>query len=107
MEEFIAVILERIEQIWFVKITLSKSSPKSTELRNIYVRRVDLKGVVHLSFTYHYNNKDIVKNYKLEDAIEQIHQYLGKDFLVGTLLTTEQDVVLQFNKKRKTRIQYR
>ncbi len=107
MEEFVAVLQESIEENWFVKITLSKSAPKSADLRNIYIRRIDLKGRVHLSFTYRYNSKDIVKNYILSEAIEKLYQHLGKDFLTGTLLTIEQDVVIQFNKKRKSRIQYR
>ncbi|BDS13751.1 class I SAM-dependent methyltransferase [Aureispira anguillae] len=107
MEDFIEAIEGSVEQNQFVKITLSKCAPKSSDLKNIYVRRIDLKGVLYLSFTYHYANQDVVKNYTLKEAIHLLEEHLGKDFLVGTLLTTEQDVVVQFNKKRKARIQYR
>jgi SAM-dependent methyltransferase len=107
LEEFIEALEGSVEENLFVKITLSKCAPKSSDLKNIYARRIDLKGQVFLSFTYRYTTKDIVKNYTLDAAIEELHQHLGKDFLMGTLLTIEQDIVIQFNKKRKARMQYR
>lgn len=107
MEPFIEAVEQSIQQNQFVKITLSKSVPKSSDLKNIYIRRVDLKGKLYLSFTYRYLTQDIVKNYSLEDTLYRLELYLGKDFLVGTLLTIERDVVIQYNKKRKARIQYR
>lgn len=107
MEEFLEAIRERVAQNEFAKITLSKCAPKSAELKNIYVRRVDLKDDFYLSFTYRYNTQDIVKNYNLEEALDILDQHLGKDFLTGTLLSIKEDVVIQFNKKRKARLQRR
>lgn len=107
MEEFLEAFRESIEQNEFAKITLSKCAPKSADLKNIYVRKVDLKDDFYLSFTYRYSTQDIVKNYTLEEAVDVLDQHLGKDFLTGTLLTIKEDVVIQFNKKRKVRIQHR
>ena len=107
MEEFIAAIENSIVENHFVKITLSKSVPKTADLKNIYLRRIDLKGQIYLSFTYRYQTQDVVKNYPIAEALDRIQQHLGKDFLAATLLTTQQDVTLQFNKKRKTRLQYK
>ena len=107
MEEFLEALRESITENEFAKITLSKCAPKSADLKNIYVRRVDLKDSLYLSFTYRYNTQDIVKNYTLEEAIDILDQHLGKDFLMGTLLTIKEDVVIQFNKKRKVRLQRR
>lgn len=107
MEEFLEAFRESIEQNEFAKITLSKCAPKSADLKNIYVRKVDLKDDFYLSFTYRYSTQDIIKNYTLEEAVDVLDQHLGKDFLTGTLLTIKEDVVIQFNKKRKVRIQHR
>ncbi|WMX15926.1 SAM-dependent methyltransferase [Aureispira sp. CCB-E] len=107
MEEFLEAVRKSIAQEEFAKITLSKSVPKSADLKNIYVRRVDLKEGFYLSFTYRYHTQDIVKNYSLDEAVDILDQHLGKDFLTGTLLTIKEDVVIQFNKKRKVRLQRR
>lgn len=107
MEEFIEALKQAVLQNKFVKLTLSKCAPKSADLRNIYIRKIAIKKTFYLSFTYRYATQDVVKNYNLEKAIDVLETHLGKDFLVGTLLTIEQDVILQFNKKRKARIQCR
>ena len=52
----------------FVKITLSKPAYKSDGLHNVYVRIATIKGERLLSFTYHYQTNDQVKNYTLEEA---------------------------------------
>jgi len=106
-QTFFDKVTESINKETFVKLTLSKPAPKSADLRNIYIRLVALKDGLHLSFTYHYQTKDIVKNYEEAEAQALLSQYLGKDFLIGTLLTTEADWVLLYNKKRKARLQKR
>jgi SAM-dependent methyltransferase len=107
VEEFLEALRESIVQNEFAKMTLSKCAPKSADLKNIYVRRIELKDGLYLSFTYHHSTKDIVKNYTLEEAIDILDQHLGKDLLTGTLLTIKADTVIQFNKKRKARMQRR
>jgi len=107
LETFIEALRTSLQEATFIKLTLSKSAPKSAELTHIYIRRIDLKGQVYLSFTYRYTTKDIVKNYLVDAAIEELERFLGKSFLAATLLTTQQDVALLYNKKRKARLQYR
>ena len=104
---FIEELQNSITETTFIKLTLSKCAPKSSDLTHIYIRRIDLKGQIYLSFTYRYTTKDIVKNYLVADAIQQLQQDLGNSFLVGTLLTSKQDIALLYNKKRKARLQYR
>ena len=43
MEEFLEAFKESIVQNEFAKMTLSKCAPKSADLKNIYIRRVELK----------------------------------------------------------------
>lgn len=88
----------------FVKLTLSKPSDRSGELKNIYIRPVHLKDQLHYSFLYRYKTKDIVKNHLSETAIRLLDKILGEDFLEASLFTTEKDLTLFFNKKRKARL---
>lgn len=106
-KEFIEQVEQSIAADQFVKITLSKTYPKSSNLRNIYIRKIEIKNTIYLSFTYHYTTKDIIKNYTLVAAQTRLDLYLGKDFLMATLLTTAFDLVLLYNKKRKTKLQKR
>ena len=100
-QQFIQALEASIHDETFVKVTLSKPHPKGSALKNLYVRLVLLKKVLHLSFTYHYTTQDTVENYPISQGIEQLQGLLGGDFLHGRLFTTNGDVELRFNKKRK------
>ena len=79
MEELVSILEESLDKNIFAKLTLSKITDRTSELENIYIRRIDLKDGVYLSFTYHYKTSDVVKNYTIEDATSQLYQLLGKD----------------------------
>jgi len=48
-----------------------------------------------LGFTYRYQTRDVVKNADVETAIEQILQFLSKDFQTATLTTTSQEITFE------------
>lgn len=60
-----------------------------------------LKGVPQLSFTLRYATRDETKNHPYEEALAIIALWLGVDFLNADLFTKEEDLSLQFNKKRR------
>jgi Methyltransferase domain len=97
--DFLEKITQHIKHQTFVKITLSKYCGVEPDLKNIYARLVTIKGKLHLSFTYRYATKDIVKNYLVQEGIERIGQHLPSDFLMADLFTTENDFSLTFDKK--------
>ncbi len=88
----------------FVKLTLGKKANKQQEIKNIYIRKVIIKNDEMLSFTYRYDTKDQVKNYSIEEGIGIIINHLGNEFLSANLFLTDEDIQLEFNKKRKARI---
>lgn len=102
---FLDTLLDSLQEGYFVKLTLSKSAPKTATLHNIYGRLILVKGQRLLSLTYRYPTQDIVKNLSFEEALNNISELLGRDFLIATLRTTRQDLVLQYNKKRRARLQ--
>ncbi|MDG1477648.1 MAG: SAM-dependent methyltransferase [Vicingaceae bacterium] len=85
----------------FVKITLSKPAYKSDGLHNIYVRIATIKGERMLSFTYHYQTNDQVKNYSFDEAKTIFSELLNQKFKVGILFTLAEDFTIQFSKKGK------
>lgn len=103
MNEYIKSIRQSIFNDTFVKLTLSKTRYRST-LRNIYVRLIELRGDLNLSFTYHYETKDEVKNFLIEEGLEQIQLHLMEDFRNANLLTTDKNYALNISKKGKTNI---
>jgi len=104
VKNFISIIKESLNNKKFVKITLGKAANKNYDLKNIYIRLIEIKEGKMLSFTFHNKTNDFVKNYSFEDALIEIEKYLGKDFLSCHLFSTINDFELLFNKKRKATI---
>lgn len=100
MNKFIEVLKQSIFEDTFVKLTLSKSRYRNT-LKNIYVRLIELRGNLNLSFTYHYETKDEVQNFLIDDGLEQIQIHLMEDFRNANLLTTTKQYALTTSKKGK------
>ncbi|MDO8972292.1 MAG: SAM-dependent methyltransferase, partial [Saprospiraceae bacterium] len=87
-----------------LKCTLGKPTPNAPEdLKNVYIRPVELKKGLHLAFTFRYKTRDEVKNYALNEAAEQLEKLLGEAFLNADLLTPERDFALQFDKNGAAR----
>ena len=99
--DFIGQIKDAFESATLVKVTLAKPRSKSADLKNVYIRPVELKKGVMLSFTYRYQTKDEVKNYDIDEAVEKISEQLGSPFMKLHLFTIEEDFELSINKKGK------
>jgi len=100
-EEFILSTQNSINENTFVKLSLGNYKGKEENLKNIYVKRIAIKGEEKLSFTYRYKTRDIVKNYSFEEGIQKIHDFLNQEFHVATLFTTAYDLGFEnlYNKK--------
>ena len=85
----------------FVKLTLSKPIRKSDGLPNVYIRLVQIKGAEMFQFTYHYTTNDKVKNYTLQQAIEELEVLLLENFRAATLFTLANDLLVFISKKKK------
>ena len=96
--QFLEKIRQSVHNQTFIKLTLSK--PKAlVDLKNIYVRLVDIKNKHHLSVTFRYPTRDEVKNYEGTEGVDFIKNQLGTVFLNAILFSTENDISLIFNKK--------
>ncbi len=102
--QFLEKLQQSLEADTFIKLTLSKPGSHIGELKNVYVRLVEIKGQRTLSFTLHYLTKDVTKNYPIGEGIGMIGLWLGADFLNGDLFTTAEDISIQHNKKRQAHL---
>lgn len=93
LTSLLATIKESIDNKSFIKMTLSNYKGSEVDLKNIYVRLVEIKKEVKLSFTYRYKTRDVVKNYALEEALGLLNDQLDNGFNSITVFTSEKDVV--------------
>jgi len=90
--EFILSLKTSLADNTFVKLSLGNYKGKEENLKNIYTKRIAIKGEEKLSFTYRYKTRDIVKNHPIEEGIQKIHDFLNQEFYVATLFTTAFDL---------------
>ena len=107
LTEWLDVLRQSLTDQTLVKLTLSKPRQKSSAWRNAYGRLVEIKGVLHLSFTLRYKTRDETNNFSLEDASATVEKWLGEQFLNADLFTGDQHYSLQINKKGKAHLQSR
>jgi SAM-dependent methyltransferase len=94
-EQFIAALKESLNIGTFVKVSLGNYKGEEEALKQILIRKVVIKREDKLAFTYRYKTRDVVKNYAVDEAINLVLDYLEKGFKIGTLFTTEKDLILE------------
>ncbi|MDG1849802.1 MAG: hypothetical protein P8I82_04875, partial [Flavobacteriales bacterium] len=66
--EFIDIIQDTFHKGNLIKLSMSKVSNRTDDLKMIYVSPVELKSGLKFSFKYRYKTKDEVKNYSEKEA---------------------------------------
>jgi hypothetical protein len=102
VKDFLPALEASLADNSFVKLSLGNYRGAEPSLKNIYVRKISVKGTEKLSFTYSYKTRDIVKNHDTEKAIAEIQKHLSHGFNAATLLTTKFDLQLERGKLTKT-----
>jgi SAM-dependent methyltransferase len=103
-EKFFGALDESLADGSFVRLTLAKYRGAGGDLKNIYVRRVQIKRGDSLSFLYRYKTKDVVKNHPVAEGARLVRELLGKEFLGGHLFTSGEDLEINFNRKGEARL---
>jgi SAM-dependent methyltransferase len=100
LSQFLTSFRTAFEAGKLLKCTLSKpTSTAPPDLKNVYLRPVSLKKGLHVAFNFRYKSRDEVKNFSLDEALQQLETILGKEFLAADLLTPDRDYNLNFSKK--------
>ncbi|MGN7202894.1 class I SAM-dependent methyltransferase [Pedobacter sp. SAFR-022] len=94
-EVYLEKVKEALASGSFLKVTLSNYTGAEPELKNIYLRLVEIKRQAKLSFTFRYKTRDIVKNFDLPEGEVMLGKYVQEEFSAATLFTTTVDWSLQ------------
>ncbi len=103
-EKFFAALDESLDGGTFIKLTLSKYRGVDAELRNVYVRPIELKVGRRLSFLYRYNTRDVVKNHTYEEGAQIIREMLWGGFASGHLFTSKEDLRIEVSRRGEARL---
>jgi SAM-dependent methyltransferase len=102
LEKLKSTIQSSLDDNTFVKISLGDYKGAEADLKNIYVKRIVIKQAQHLSFTYRYKTRDIVKNYLIDEAVALIESLVNSNgFRLLTLFSTAFDWTLAQTKGEK------
>ena len=82
-----------------IKVTLGNYQGNDKMLKNIYVRKVKIKRVDKLSFTYRYTTRDVFKNLDIAEGIQLIANLSSYDFKVCNVFCTTKEVYFEHNPK--------
>ncbi|OYD41107.1 class I SAM-dependent methyltransferase [Sphingobacterium cellulitidis] len=105
-EKFLLDLNLLTENKSLIKLSLGNYKGAETSLKNIYIKPVEIKQELMLSFVYRHQTKDITKNYSIEDAIGEIKELVGfKGFRQVNVQLIEENLVFQMNKKAEWRVQ--
>ncbi len=85
----------------FVKATLGSYKGQEADLKNLYLKPVTIKNGYHISFTYRYARRDIVKNYPVAVVSDMLVAFCDREeFHSFTLFLQHQNIFLQFHPKK-------
>ena len=99
LQDFHQQLADSITANLFIKASLGNYQGNDKELKNVYVRRLKIKKVDMLSFTYRAKTRDTVKNLPISDGLKLISHFMSNDFRICTLFTSDKEVIAEYDKK--------
>ncbi|HVU33280.1 MAG TPA: SAM-dependent methyltransferase [Opitutaceae bacterium] len=94
-DRFIDLLRTSVRDGTLVKLTLGKYRGRDSTLRNLFVRPVTLKAGPQLGFVWRHATRDITKNHSHDEALAELAQLVGVDFLDAHLFTQTQAAQLE------------
>lgn len=107
ISEFSGVLSASIADATMVKLSLGNYHGNEKELKNIYIKKVKIKRADMLSFNYRYKTRDIFKNYAIGEGLKLVNNLLSNDFMIGTLFTIDEEVIIEHDKKGAIKLRKR
>ena len=101
---FIHHFKDSFSQKNLVKLILSKKRVKTTVIKMVTIKPVQLKGELRLSMVTSNMHNDVTKNFTLKESILQISNLLKEDFYQADLFTLEKDWHLLYYRSGKFKL---
>jgi hypothetical protein len=99
IENFIAEMRQSLTGSTFVKMTLGNYKGSEPHLQKILVRLIETKKGKRLFVQFRFDQRDVVKNFDVNEGVTILWQYLISGFKNGHLFTTAFDLQLDIGKK--------
>jgi len=103
-EHFFPKFIKKLQEVPFVSGTISQPRRRSSELRRVRMRLVELQGELHIQFEYQYEERFQHNNVKLEHIDQELWNLL-KDFRQVHVQFQQSDDHIQISKRFKVRWQ--
>ncbi|WP_427340162.1 class I SAM-dependent methyltransferase [Caloranaerobacter sp. DY30410] len=105
MDEIRKLLHDIIDKNSLIYGVLSKVKVKDEQnFSKVTIKPVLIKNSVNIQFTYHYKNKVMHKNIKLNESSNEIVKLIDTYFRQAVLFTTEADYQILISKKGKVKI---
>src|SRR5688572_24633640 len=102
--DFVSETSKSLDSNSFIKLTLSNYKGPEPHLQKVTARLIDVKRGRELSFQFHFDTRQIVKNYPVGEAPSAVRELLESGFRNAHLFTTLNDFQLTVG-KRSSRLQ--
>ena len=102
--EFLARLGAALANESLLRLTLGKYRGETPDLKRVSARCVRLKGDAYLSFTDHYQTRDVTRNIGLDLAVVEVERLLASGFKSAHLHTTDADLQLEISRRGKARL---
>lgn len=97
-QQFLEYVSQALEHKTLQRIIFSQYQGKSEQLNKIVGRLIQLEQEWHLSLLYHYAQRDVTKNYKIEESFAILEQLFNEVKQVN-LFTLDAEIQLKKGKK--------
>lgn len=94
LNEWLNALQAAVDTGNLVKLALNKPTPAAGDLKSIDIRPIMVKRELKLSFTYHHQTRDVVKNYTPVESATQLSDLLMEKFTSARLYTLNADLHL-------------
>lgn len=104
INKFIDKLHSFIDNKELIKLTLTGKKDKSSDLKKLIIKPVELKKGYCLNFVYRHNTKDITKNFEISQGINLIIEALENDFLIAELFSKNVTISLMIQANGKVKL---
>ncbi len=104
LDEFLSQVSNAALGKILVKISIGHVREKASYLKKVFAKTVIIKDKLMLSFVYRYADKDVTKNFTVEESITTIKKLLQDFFYNAELYTTTQTHYFTQDENGKERI---
>jgi hypothetical protein len=104
LEEFLEQVSTAALDKSLIKISIGHVREKASYLKKVFAKTVIIKEKLMLSFVYRYADKDVTKNFTVEESITTIKKLLQDFFYNAELYTATQTDYFTQDEKGKERI---